>query len=110
MASVLQTARNAVRGLSGRLGASFQQQRGAHELHAKKNKYVEEWLTRREDIEQEFVLTTGTTLKVLLLAVGVPVLSYNMIVQEMQADDEAAGRPVRSFLWSHAPSKPASSS
>lgn len=111
MSGALRQAGSIVRrNLGSRLsGAQQQQQRGAHDLHAHKNKFVEEWLSRREDIEHEFKWSTANTLWVLALGVGFPVFSYNMVASEMQADDEAVGRPVRSFLWHHA-DKPADSS
>lgn len=90
------------RAIGQRLPGVQQQQRGAHDLHAHKNKFVEEWLSRREDIEQEFVWNGASLFWVLTLAVGVPVISYNVVVGQMQADDEYAGRPKRSFLWNHA--------
>lgn len=87
--------------------AQQQQRRGAHELSAKKNKFIEDWLSRREDIDQEFTWSNANLIWVLVLGVGVPVGTYNALVSEMQQEDEYAGRPVRSFLWNHAPTKPA---
>ena len=54
--------------------------RAAHELHAHTNKHAEKWLSRREDFEAEFKWDGTTTCAVLILGIGLPIATYNMLV------------------------------
>lgn len=87
MAGLLKAAASALHtglrsGGSGALrqAAQHQQKRGAHELHAHTNKHIEKWLSRREDIENEFVWNTRHTIAVLIGGIGMPIATYNMLV------------------------------
>eukprot|EP00877_Chromochloris_zofingiensis_P012758 jgi/Chrzof1/7736/Cz02g34220.t1 len=106
MAGVLKTAASAVKkGLGVQpMRHSFQQQRNAggfSDMYVKKNRYVEQWLDRRENIEREFKWDNRTLTAVLILFVGVPVGLYNALVWSAHQEDEYAGRPPRDFLWGH---------
>jgi len=76
-----------------------QQRRAAHDLHVKHNKHVEQWMSRREDFEQEFAWDTKRTAAAFALVVAVPVTVYRALVGQAHADDAFAGRPERDFLW-----------
>lgn len=87
MEGLLRAAAGALRGLAGSSGASAaraaaqqQQRRGAHELHVKNNKFVEEWMKRREDMETEFQWDGRTTRAVLIGGILLPIAAYNMLV------------------------------
>ncbi|KIZ01884.1 hypothetical protein MNEG_6074 [Monoraphidium neglectum] len=87
MAGVLRTAAVAVRAsleggaLAGRRAAAqAQQARGNHDLSVHHNKHIEKWLSRREDIEQEFTWDGRTTRSVLIGAFLLPIATYNMLV------------------------------
>jgi hypothetical protein len=72
-----------------------QQARATHDLAAHHNKHVESWLSRREDIEAEFVWNSKTVLHVVMGVLVVPGLIYNGIVWCAHDDDDYAGRPRR---------------
>jgi hypothetical protein len=79
----------------------LQQRRGAHDLHVKNNKHVEQWMTRREDFEKEFAWDARRTVAAFALVVAVPAAIYNAVVSQAHSDDQFAGRPERDFLWGH---------
>lgn len=105
MAAVLRAARSLMR-QEASTGARFTQlqqtRKGSHDLHAHKNKYVEEWLSRREDIDNEFVMDNKTTSMVLLFVLGIPIAMYNGLVSQARSRDDYAARPQKDFLWAHA--------
>jgi ElaB/YqjD/DUF883 family membrane-anchored ribosome-binding protein len=76
-----------------------QQRRGAHDLHVKHNKHVEQWMSRREDFEQEFAWDARRTVAAVALVVGVPCAIYSALVGQAHEDDRFAGRSERDFLW-----------
>eukprot|EP00882_Tetradesmus_deserticola_P001447 GHRQ01001564.1.p2 GENE.GHRQ01001564.1~~GHRQ01001564.1.p2 ORF type:complete len:114 (+),score=22.22 GHRQ01001564.1:254-595(+) len=78
------------------------QTRNGHDTAVHKNKYVEQWLSRREDIEREFRWTSKTLRDVVIGVLVIPVAMYNGIVWAAHTDDEYGERPVRDFLWAHA--------
>ena len=94
---------------SRQAGQQLQQRRsmGAHDLEVKHNKYVEEWLSRREDFEREFSWTGKNLAYVLTFGLALPIATYNMLVGRFQSDDDYAERPRRDFLWGHAKPGPA---
>jgi hypothetical protein len=65
---------------AARAAAQQQQVRTGHELSAHTNKHVEKWLSRREDIEQEFTWSKSHTRAVVLGAFLLPIATYNMLV------------------------------
>lgn len=81
---------------------SLQQQRANHDLSVHPNKYVEQWISRREDIEREFRWTSKTVRDVVIMGLVVPIAMYNAICWRAHEDDEYGGRKSRDFLWSHA--------
>ena len=105
MAAVLRAARSLLR-QEASTGARFTQlqqtRNGSHDLHAHKNKYIEEWLSRREDIDNEFSMDPKTTRMVLLFVLGIPIAMYNGLVWQARSRDEFAERPQKDYLWAHA--------
>lgn len=87
---------------SARLGTSLQQQRGTHDLSVHSNKHVEKWLSKREDIDAEFVWNRETVWHVIIGVIVVPTAIYNGLVWQAHKDDEYGDRPKRNFLWGHA--------
>jgi hypothetical protein len=105
MTAIMRVARGLLRNeatLSTKFSQVQQTRNGSHDLHAHKNKYIEEWLTRREDIDNEFVMDKKTTYAALLFVVGIPTAIYNGLVYAQRSKDEYAGRPQKDFLWNHA--------
>ncbi|KAF8068272.1 hypothetical protein HT031_001959 [Scenedesmus sp. PABB004] len=76
--------------------------RGNHDLAVHNNKHIEQWLSRREDIEREFVWNGRTVRDVVVMALLVPIAMYNALTWRAHADDEYGQRASRDFLWSHA--------
>lgn len=77
-------------------GQSLQQKRyGSHDLGVHNNKYVEEWMSRREDIEREFRWTNKTVFQAVTMLVVVPVAMYNAICWRSREDDRYGGRQPR---------------
>lgn len=83
-------------------GSSLQQQRGTHDLSVHPNKHVEKWLSKREDIDAEFVWNRETLTHVIIGVLVIPTAIYNGLVYYAHKDDEYAERPKRNFLWGHA--------
>jgi hypothetical protein len=80
---------------SARSGTSLQQQRGTHDLSVHPNKHVEQWLSKREDIDAEFVWNRQTVWHVIIGVIVVPTAIYNSLVWQAHKDDDFAGRPRR---------------
>jgi hypothetical protein len=59
------------------------------------NKHVEQWLSRREDIEREFTWTSKTLRHVVFGALLIPIAMYNGITWAAHKDDDYGERPVR---------------
>jgi hypothetical protein len=87
------------KGLQLASSPSFQQKRFAGDLYIKPNKHVEEWGTRRENIEFEFVWDTATTLKTIVWGVAIPAGIYSLVCYTAQLEDAWYGKPVREFAW-----------
>lgn len=87
---------------SAKFGTSLQQQRGTHDLSVHPNKHVEQWLSKREDIDAEFVWNNQTAWHVILGVLVIPTAIYNGLVWQAHKDDEYGDRPKRNFLWGHA--------
>jgi len=105
MAAIVRVARGLLRNeasLKTKLSQMQQTRNGSHDLHAHKNKYIEEWLSRREDIDNEFIMDKRTTYGALVFVVGIPVAIYCGLVYGQRSKDEYAGRPQKDFLWNHA--------
>ncbi len=80
---------------------SFQQKRFASDMYIKQNKHIDEWGTRRENMEFEFTWDTPTTLKTLVWGIGIPAGIYSLLCWTAQKEDAWYGKPVREFmLWS----------
>ncbi|KAK2080527.1 hypothetical protein QBZ16_000380 [Prototheca wickerhamii] len=79
-------------------GSQYQQKRFAGNLPVKPNKYIEDWATRRELIEQEFKWDAKTVSTVLAFGLVVPYTIYSVIVAEFEHVDDKAGRPKRE-VW-----------
>ena len=65
--------------MAGRLcsrAAQLQQRRHAGDLPVKPNQHIEDWGTRRENIENEFVWDAKTLLNIAIFAGAVPYLVY----------------------------------
>ena len=78
-----------------------QQKRFASDLYVKPNKHIEEWATRRENIEYEFTWDTATTLKTVLWGIAIPAGIYSLLCATAQQEDAWYGKPVREFaFWS----------
>jgi hypothetical protein len=77
------------------LGTSLQQQRGTHDLSVHSNKHVEKWLSKREDIDAEFVWNRETVWHVIIGVIVVPTAIYNGLVWQAHKDDEYGDRPKR---------------
>lgn len=82
---------------AARGAAQAQQRRGAHELHAHTNKHVEKWLSRREDIENEFVWDSRNLRGVLIGAFLLPIATYNILVYMNHQVGSAARAPHAQF-------------
>lgn len=82
-------------GGSAKSGTSLQQQRGTHDLSVHPNKHVENWLSKREDIDAEFVWNRQTIWHVILGVLVIPTLIYNGHVWQAHKDDEYGDRPKR---------------
>lgn len=80
---------------SARSGTSLQQQRGTHDLSVHPNKHVEQWLSKREDIDAEFVWNRQTVWHVIIGVIVIPTAIYNSLVWQAHKDDDFAGRPRR---------------
>lgn len=67
---------------SGSSGSGGRQQaRGlAHDLHVKKNKFVEGWIDRRENIENEFSWTPETVRGAVVWLALIPAAMYGAVV------------------------------
>lgn len=78
------------------------QTRSGHDTAVHNNKHIEQWLSRREDIEREFRWTSKTLRDVVFGALLIPIAMYNGITWAAHKDDEYGERPVRDFLWAHA--------
>lgn len=79
-------------------GTSLQQQRGTHDLSVHPNKHVEQWLSKREDIDAEFVWDRKTVWHVIIGVIAIPTAIYNGLVWQAHKDDDYAGRPRRWVL------------
>lgn len=71
------------------------QTRSNHDLAVHNNKYVEQWLSRREDMEREFRWTNKTVRDVVIMAVLVPVAMYNAIAWCAHEHDKYGDRQPR---------------
>lgn len=60
-------------------GSQYQQKRFAGNLPVKPNKYIEDWATRRELIEQEFKWDAKTVSTVLAFGLVVPYTIYSVM-------------------------------
>lgn len=78
------------------------QTRSGHDTAVHNNKHIEQWLSRREDMEREFRWTSKTLRDVVVMALLIPIAMYNGITWSAHKDDEYAERPTRDFLWAHA--------
>lgn len=66
-------------------------------MEAKKNKYIEDWGTARENLEHNFRWSRRNLLLVGIFGIALPVLVYKGIVKEFHMQDEDNGRPYRKF-------------
>lgn len=82
-------------GGSARSGSASVQQRSTHDLSVHPNKHVEQWLSKREDIDAEFVWNSQTAWHVFLGVLVIPTAIYNSLVWQAHKDDDYAGRPRR---------------
>lgn len=80
-------------------GSSLQQQRGTHDLSVHPNKHIEKWLSKREDIDAEFVWNRQTITHVIIGVLVIPTAIYNGLVYYAHKDDEYAERPKRWVGW-----------
>lgn len=97
--------RRASSSLLSRLGASGraslqqqqhqQQKRCTHDLSVHPNKHVEQWLSKREDIDAEFVWNRQTTWHVIIGVLLIPTAIYNGLVWQAHRDDDYGDRPRR---------------
>jgi hypothetical protein len=62
-----------------RVAAQHQQQRSVGNLPVKPNKYIEEWSTRRENIENEFKWDAATIRRIILVVGVLPYLFYRAV-------------------------------
>ena len=83
---------------SAKSGTSLQQQRSTHDLSVHSNKHVEQWLSKREDIDAEFVWNSQTVWHVIIGVLVIPTAIYNGLVWQAHKDDDYAGRPRRYAL------------
>lgn len=85
---------------SAKAGTSLQQQRGTHDLSVHPNKHVERWLSKREDIDAEFVWNRETVWHVIIGVIVIPTAIYNGLVWQAHKDDDYGDRPRRWVLQS----------
>eukprot|EP00897_Mesotaenium_endlicherianum_P001265 jgi/Mesen1/1166/ME000124S00203 len=67
-------------------------------LDVHKNKFVEEWGARRENLEKAFRFNRKTLPIVLTFGVAVPYLVYKGCIAEFNKQDLDEGRKPRKFL------------
>lgn len=67
-------------------------------MEANKNKFIEDWGSARETLEQNFRWTRRNFALIGLFGIAVPILVYKGIVKEFNMQDEDAGRPYRKFI------------
>ncbi|KAL5839008.1 hypothetical protein ACOSQ3_011715 [Xanthoceras sorbifolium] len=67
-------------------------------MEANKNKFIEEWGSVRENLEQNFRWTRRNLALVGLFGIAIPIFVYRGIVKEFHMQDEDAGRPYRKFM------------
>lgn len=66
----------------------------------KSNKFVEDWATRREHVENEFKWDGKTLANIGLWAFAFPYFVYSVCVKEFDKSDEVAHRSKRPF-WGY---------
>ncbi|KAJ6992737.1 hypothetical protein NC653_015974 [Populus alba x Populus x berolinensis] len=69
-------------------------------MEANKNKFIEDWGSARETLEQNFRWTRRNFALIGIFGIAVPILVYKGIVKEFNMQDEDAGRPYRKFIHS----------
>ncbi|KAL3741160.1 hypothetical protein ACJRO7_022298 [Eucalyptus globulus] len=67
-------------------------------MEAHKNKFIEDWGSARETLEQNFRWTRRNFALVGIFGIAIPLLVYKGIVREFHMQDEDNGRPYRKFL------------
>jgi hypothetical protein len=92
--------------LQAKLPAGFQQKRFVGDLPVKPNKYVEDWVTYREHVEETFRWDAKTWRNIAIFGFGVPFAVYQTCVAEFNKSDEKYGRPKRD-MWGSVASKAA---
>ncbi|KAK9813107.1 hypothetical protein WJX72_009171 [[Myrmecia] bisecta] len=98
MAGTLRSLGRASRLLRTNNPASLQQQRFAGDLPVHPNKYVEEWATKREHVEETFLFNRKNLQNVVIYALAVPALIYTVTVKEFHKTDKKYERPEREYL------------
>jgi len=68
-------------------------------MEVKKNKYIEEWGTARENLEKNFRWNRKNLAICSIFGLLVPYLVYKGTVRDFHMQDEAAGRPPRKFIF-----------
>ncbi|GMY35151.1 neuronal acetylcholine receptor subunit alpha [Fagus crenata] len=67
-------------------------------MEANKNRFIEEWGSARETLEQNFRWSRRNLALVGIFGLAVPFFVYKGIVREFHMQDEDAGRPYRKFI------------
>jgi len=62
------------------------------------NKYIEEWATKRENIEKVFKFNGRSLSRIALFGVLIPVAIYQVTVAEFHKTDELKGRPLKKLM------------
>ncbi|KAL8034320.1 hypothetical protein ABFX02_12G020100 [Erythranthe guttata] len=68
-------------------------------MEMRKNHWIEEWATARENLEHHFRWTRRNLALAGIFGIAVPVLFYKGIVKDFHMQDEDAGRPHRKFWF-----------
>ncbi|EFN51950.1 hypothetical protein CHLNCDRAFT_139616 [Chlorella variabilis] len=95
--SLLRQAASQLRGRTA-AAAQHQQQRLAGNLPVKPNKFVEEWGTRREHVENEFRWDAKTLMTIALWVGVAPYAVYKGSIGEFNHVDRAYNRSERAML------------
>mmetsp|Transcript_28262 Transcript_28262/g.50499 ORF Transcript_28262/g.50499 Transcript_28262/m.50499 type:complete len:108 (-) Transcript_28262:262-585(-) len=83
--------------------AQLQTQRSVGKLPVTPNKYVEDWGTSREHLEDGFTFTRGNMARFAAFGIGFPLFCYWGTVRDYDNADAYWGRPKKDLWGSPAP-------
>jgi hypothetical protein len=62
------------------------------------NKYIEEWATKRENIEKVFKFNRASLSRIAVFGVVIPFVIYKVTVAEFHKVDTLRDRPLKKFM------------